>query len=187
MNDRGPWIQCYSGGRFYPLDPQPGEVNIRDIAHALSMTCRYTGHCLRRYSVAEHSVLVSLHVAPAFALEGLLHDAAEAYLADVAKPVKAALPQLVAIEDEIHAAVAERFGLPIRLSAEVKSIDHRILADERALLLPRSRVEEWFPAGEPQRLDAEIECLEPWAAELRFLERFAELTDPRGTGRRAVA
>jgi uncharacterized protein len=86
----GPWISTQSG-RFYPLNPRPDDVNIEDIATALSNVCRFAGHVVDFYSVAQHSVVVSSLLAsrgPRFQLFGLLHDAAEAYLGDMASPVK---------------------------------------------------------------------------------------------------
>lgn len=67
---RGDWIQTFTGRRFWPLDPRPEDVCIEDIAHALSLKCRFGGHCTRFYSVAEHSVHVSNYVPAEFALWG---------------------------------------------------------------------------------------------------------------------
>lgn len=93
MNERkGDWIQTYTGRQFWPLDPKPEEVCIEDIAHALSQQCRYAGHTIRFYSVAQHSVEIALRVPRAAALWGLLHDAAEAYLVDLPRPVKYLMP-----------------------------------------------------------------------------------------------
>ena len=75
----GDWLQTFTGKAFFPLDPRPEEMDIFDIAHALSNLCRYGGHCNKFYSVAEHSVLVSilcrLYYGEQVALQGLLHDA----------------------------------------------------------------------------------------------------------------
>ncbi len=80
---RGDWIQVRSGRKFHPLDPRPEDVDINDIAHALSNLCRFTGHCTDFYSVAQHSVIASQIVPPASALAALLHDASEAYMGDI--------------------------------------------------------------------------------------------------------
>lgn len=89
MSDRkGDWIQTVSGKQFYPLDPRPEDVDIRDIAHALSNMCRFTGHTKTFYSVAQHSVIASHVVDPKAAMLALLHDAAEAYMGDIARPWK---------------------------------------------------------------------------------------------------
>lgn len=165
-----PWVQVYSGGRFHPLDPDPAEVNVIDIAHALSLKCRYSGHCDRFYSVAEHSVLVSRLVP---SLEALLHDAAEAYspFGDVPRPVKHAVSWVKPIEDKIEIAIAEHFGLRWPWSEDVKVADCILLADEKAALLK---------PGHPWRLPyppsgMKIECWSPLKAEFEFLKRFREL------------
>lgn len=106
---RGDWIQTYSGRAFYPLAPYPQDVCIEDIAHALSQLCRFGGHCRRFYSVAEHSVLLSRVVVPEFQLWALLHDASEAYLVDVPRPIKKQLPAYVEAERRVMAAICARF------------------------------------------------------------------------------
>lgn len=82
------WIHCFSGKRMYPLNPNPDDICIEDIAHALSLQCRYTGHCRFHYSVGQHSLLVMSLCPFKDRLWGLLHDASEAYLTDVASPLK---------------------------------------------------------------------------------------------------
>ena len=82
------WIQTYTGKRFWPLSPEKGEICIEDVAWALSNMPRFTGHTSRFYSVAEHSIMVARLCPPRLKLAGLLHDASEAYLCDIASPVK---------------------------------------------------------------------------------------------------
>lgn len=89
------WIQTYTGRQFYPLAPRAEDVDLRDIAHHLAMKCRFTGACRKFYSVAEHSVRVVWCLTDgghdtAVLRRGLLHDAAEAYLPDLARPLKRA-------------------------------------------------------------------------------------------------
>ena len=103
------WIQTYTGKKFWPLDPRPEDVDIVDIAHALSMQCRFGGHCLRFYSTAEHSVYVSHHCGSA-ALIGLLHDGSEAYLLDMLAPIKEYMPDYKAAEKRCQAAVYRAFA-----------------------------------------------------------------------------
>lgn len=169
---RGDWIQVYSGRPFWPLDPRPDEVHIEDIAHALALKCRYGGHSLTFYSVAEHSVLVSRHVAPEHALWGLLHDAAEAYLADIPRPVKRDLQGWHAIEAAVMRAVCLRFGMALDEPPEVKHIDLAITTDEKDAIMCRGP--EWSGLLPP--IGADIQALLPHEAERAFLQRFAELT-----------
>lgn len=79
---RGDWMQTYTGRQFWPLDPLPEDVFIEDIAHALSMQCRYAGHVTRFYSVAEHSVLIARCAPPEAKLYALLgaSDAFEQFI-----------------------------------------------------------------------------------------------------------
>ena len=136
---KGDWIQTYTGGQFWPMDPRAEEIYAEDIAHALSMACRYAGHCLEFYSVAEHSVLLSRVVAPEYRLWALLHDASEAYLVDVPRPVKPFLANYRETEDRLMAEVCRRFGLALDMPVEIKRADSAILNDERAQNMRHSR------------------------------------------------
>ena len=175
----GDWIQTYGGKQFWPLDPRPEDIDLVDIAHALSMLCRFTGHTKRFYSVAEHSVHVSMRCAPTDALWGLLHDASEAYLVDLARPVKRQ-PQMSAYRDaeaSVMRAVCAHFGLPSIEPRSVKEADNRMLYTEaRDLMAPVHP--KWTWAAEPYP-DLEIVGAEPAAAKVMFLERFVELSGGR--------
>jgi uncharacterized protein len=155
----GDWIQTASGRAFWPMDPRPEDVFIEDIAHSLANICRFGGHCREFYSVAQHSVLVARALAPSARLCGLLHDAAESYLADVTRPVKRHLPDLKEHEARIEAAIFTRYGIPHGMLDEVKRIDNAVLAAEAEQImlspplswslpeLPLSglRIEPWGP------------------------------------------
>jgi len=119
-NDRGDWIETYTGGRFYPKDPQAADINILDIAHALSLTCRFGGHCSRFYSIAEHSVYCAfklLEIDPLrwnkrfFLLSALLHDASEAYLLDIPRPIKKMMPEYKKWEKHLQSVINTKFKL----------------------------------------------------------------------------
>lgn len=170
----GDFMQTYTGRQFFPMDPKPNEVCIRDIAHSLSLQCRYAGHCRRFYSVAEHSVHIArwlVGVAPEAALWGLLHDASEAYLIDVPRPVKPFLTGYKAAEAKVMAAVCARFGLPIEMPAAVHEADERIIADELVNLVPMS----WH-ARHDDPLGVTLRYWSPAEAEEEFLETFKALS-----------
>jgi hypothetical protein len=170
---RGDWLQTFTGRAFYPLDPRPEDIDPVDVAHALSLLCRYGGHSIRHYSVAEHCVLMSHAVAPENALWALLHDATEAYLVDIPRPLKSALPEYHRIEDRLTAVIADRFRLPAVCPDEVRLADSRILLDERATLMATPpqpwAVEHLEPLG------VEICCWTPEEAEHFYLNRLKEL------------
>jgi hypothetical protein len=173
MSDRGDWMQTYTGHRFYPLDPRPDEIESEDIAHALSLLCRYGGHVDRFYSVAEHCVLLSEWAEPEHALAALLHDATEAYVVDVPRPLKRYLRDYGPIEDTVWMVIAARFGISVILPAEVHEADTRILLTERAALM--SRAERWSQDDDYAPLPVTVSGWSPEVAERRYLDRLAEL------------
>lgn len=140
--DRGEWLQTYSGLMFHPRDPRPEDVEPNDIAHGLSLVCRFGGQCTDFYSVAQHSVLVARFVERigGTLMEqfwGLLHDASEAYIGDVIWPVKQAAEMrgYKAIEARVMGAICKRFRIPIVQPAIVKHADLVLLATEKRDLM----------------------------------------------------
>ena len=128
-------IIVVGSGRVIDLETiEPEDISIVDIGHALSNTCRWLGHCNHFYSVAQHSVLVSRHVPPEYALWGLLHDAAEAYLTDFPAPIKSMFPAYKALEDKVMKAICQWADLPIEEPYEVKLIDRRLRVTESITL-----------------------------------------------------
>lgn len=165
----GDWMQTATGSMFWPLDPRSEEIHILDIARSLSHQCRFAGHCNRFYSVAEHSVLVARALPPELALWGLLHDASEAYLVDIPRPVKRHLPEYAAMEALVMRKVAERFHLSWPMPKEVKRVDNAILADEaRQLMAAPPR--DWALPEPP--LGIRIEGMMPGDAAFAFLCEF---------------
>ncbi len=173
------WVQTFSGRKFYPLNPRPDEVYLEDIAHALSCICRFGGHCKSFYSVSEHSVLVSLTL-PQYGIEALLHDAAEAYLGDVPRPLKhqPEWAQFRDIENRVLAAVYQRFGVNSTPQShdEIKKIDDRILVDEvTALATNPSLTLETKALKGLEPVGVNVQGNPWWLAERIFLSRAAEL------------
>ena len=172
-----PTIMTSTGLYFNFENPDPYSIQIEDIAHALSNLCRYTGHTREFYSVAQHSVLVSRHVPPRMALVGLLHDATEAYVGDMSRPLKLLNPAYKVIEDRVWGAICQRFGLPLEMPPEIKHADNVMLMTERRDLMPphNSGADEWHWAKGIPVLPNTIQGLPPYAAKERFLKRFEEL------------
>lgn len=167
----GDWMQTFTGRQFWPLDPRAEDVDIQDIAVALSRQCRFAGHCEHYYSVAQHSWYVSFFVPPEHALCALLHDATEAYCVDVPRPLKKSLPDYCAIEDRIWRAIAQRFNLPAEMPECVKEADDRVLMAEKAQILKDGK--PWAVRAHPAPI--RIEEWTPQRASFTFLERFNEL------------
>jgi hypothetical protein len=170
----GDWMQTRSGRAWFFADPRPDDVTIHDISHALSNLCRFGGHTSHFYSVAEHSVYVSLLVPPEFAMQGLLHDATEAYVIDMPRPLKHMLPGYMEVEALAWQAIAAKFGLPVDLDPSIKLADNQILLAERDQLLVAPPV-PWTWAQGITPANVRIDCLSPRVARSFFLERFAEL------------
>lgn len=169
----GDWGVAVSGRQFWPLDPRPEDFHIEDIAHALAHLCRYGGHSRSFYSVAEHSVLVSTVVPREHALAALMHDATEAYVVDVPRPLKRGLGAAYAdIEARVWAALAERFGLPLELPECVKHADDAVLMAEKEVLLPAGGP-QWSVNAAPA--DVQIWCEPPLRARDLFLRTFRKL------------
>lgn len=174
---KGEWLQTYSGGRVYPLDPRPEEIDILDIAAALSKLCRYGGHCLQFYSVAEHCVLMTRYARKygfrdQVLLQLLLHDASEAYLVDIPRPLKKSLPDYQAAERGMEYAISQRFGLEIPNDPIVHKFDEAIgLAErEQNLAVPQFTWELDFEAS--RSLPVTLQFWEPRTALNEFLSEF---------------
>lgn len=177
--DRGPWIQTYTGRAFHYQSVWPEDVHLEDIAHALAHQCRFAGHTSRFYSVAEHSVLVSQQFAnPELRMLGLLHDATEAYILDLPKPLKELLPEYTAFEDRLWRTIAAKFGLPAEIPPEVHDIDRRMLITERPVLFPRMLPWPKYAIVAPLP-DVRIHCYPPGTAKVDFLNEFADIQRQR--------
>lgn len=163
------WTQTFTGRKIHPLNPDPSEIYIEDIAHALSMICRFNGHCTRFYSVAEHSVRVARLVPPMDRLSALLHDASEAYLCDVARPIKPHLAGYAALESRMERAIATRFNAPYPWSAAIHKADAVMLATEANLIM-REPPEPWGLQEQP--IDAYAMGWSPDAADRAFMSAF---------------
>lgn len=124
------WILTNKRKEFDFLEPTEDMIDIGEIALALSQLCRYTGHPEPFYSVGLHSLIVSDIVPAEYALEGLLHDAAEAYLGDVSKPLKRLLPDYREIEARVNVLITKKFKLRSAGRSFVDNADKLIYMQE---------------------------------------------------------
>lgn len=168
-----------SGGAFNILEPNQDDIHVEDIAQALSMQCRFNGHCLSFYSVAQHSI----HVAELYEesyppqndgiMFALMHDAPEAYIGDVVTPLKQLLTEYKAIEARVEQAIMFKFGVFSDLTQIrpcVKAVDTLMLLAERRDLLPPSKVVWNIHNTSHVNLDLVPEIV-PWPQEEAY-ERF---------------
>lgn len=182
--DEYTFICTYTGRKYWPLNPHPDDVCIEDIAHHLALVNRFTGATREPYSVAEHSIRVSNLVGQSMAtlfsgdslrlvaLCGLLHDASEAYLQDIARPFKhsPAMEGYRKIEALNERVISEAFGLPFPWPPVVKRADNILLATEMRDLLPF--------ASAPDGIAILPDVIEPMSwreAEFVFLQTFKDL------------
>lgn len=132
-------IVTYTGVEFDPLHPDPDWLDIRDIAHSLSNQCRFTGHTSEYLSVAQHSIHVSEILPYELKLWGLLHDASEAYMSDIARPLKYSpgLGEMYReVEENLMRCISERWELEWPMPAEVHAADDALLRAEIRDLMP---------------------------------------------------
>lgn len=173
------WILTCSGRRIRPLDPNPRDIRLVDVAWALSMKCRYNGHTSEFYSVAQHAVLVShlLEIngcSPQEQLWGLHHDDSEAYLPDVARPIKPLLVGFAEVEAKVMAACAQAFGLDGAVEPKnVKLLDTAILWDEMLALMQLD--EEMKAEAREKKSGIPIIPVGPTQAFAMFMERHDRL------------
>ncbi|MBQ3068564.1 MAG: phosphohydrolase [Clostridia bacterium] len=172
------YITTYSKVHFTPLEPKPEEIRVEDIAHALSLMTRANGHFPRFHSVAQHSIecceeAMLRGATPRVALACLLHDASEAYMADITRPIKVYLDTYREIEAGLSKAIYQRFlgGLTEEEERQVAAVDDALLYYEfdhfmGEKVLPFQPITK-IPTFAPMTFEA---------AEQRFLELFRELS-----------
>lgn len=184
--ERGPWCQTFMGGRFYPLDPRPEELEFEDLCLGLANTARFGGQTIAFYSVAQHCV----HAHQAAMLLGgdehqcaaaLFHDAAEAWLGDMPRPIKVLLPEFQKIEAATMAAFEQRFAVDVASHhGFVKDVDNQVCEWERRVLLPNSA--PWPGMPEP-RFELELYPWPPFVAYQFFRTTALKVLDLRESTR----
>ncbi len=178
-----PWMQTFSGREFHYYDPEKMDVSLLDIAHSLSNVCRFGGHTKSFYSVAQHSVIVSRLVGNEhngrFTFFSLMHDAAEAYIGDIVRPLKHSLGGCVDdLEISVMRRICEYFDVPMLgsmrgddlISEVIHHADETALATEARDLMTIPDIERWKLAKKPYA--GVINPLAPDDARNLFLKRF---------------
>lgn len=187
------YMHTATGGKYYPFDPNPEHVDIEVIAHHLATLGRWAGatqHSVHRdrifYSVAEHSVYCAMDVAirqerPDLALCALLHDASEAYVGDLIRPLKYSAEfkaPFQRVEELNERVIAEAFGLPYPFPPEVKAADEAVCEAEYRQIIPRCAAEDWEVDLHDDSVcaDVEIDMLPPHEAKAVFLRAYELIT-----------
>jgi hypothetical protein len=185
MSKKDNWITTFTGKKFHLFDPQLDEICIEDIAHALSLICRFGGHLPEHYSVAQHSILVSQLVSKDLILEGLLHDAEEAYIGDMVRPLKLEMPEFNVVTRNIQSKISQKFSLfymPPELlnwsGLNIKEADNKALFLEKRELFLNAKEQVWdlafLDAQESKTILSNISVayMHPKIAETQFLSVF---------------
>jgi hypothetical protein len=151
-----PKIRTFMGKLIDPFKPDPELIGLVDIAHSLSNICRWNGHVMRFYSVAEHCIFVSgLVESREDKLAALLHDASEAYITDLTRPVKYRFPNYLDLEFDLKRVISLKFGFQFPLSVAVKDADdlalrweykNVVIADRVPTMTPREAKQAWLSA-----------------------------------------
>lgn len=194
---RGTYMHTASGAKWFPFDVRADEVSIETIAHQLAGQNRWQGAVQHKnhidrifYSVAEHSIYCSLLVPPEDALEALMHDASEAYIGDLIRPLKHSLEfhaPFKKVEDAHERAIADRFGLRWPWPKSVKAVDEMVCSAECNQIVARNPDEDWVSNkqhDDSRVADIQIEMMLPYQAKQAFLARFNELYDLQKGARR---
>ena len=176
--ERGDWLQTFSGIQIFPNDPKPKDFYIEDIARGLGNMPRFNGQTIKFYSVAQHCVVGSYQAPKEHALAFLLHDATEAFLADLVRPAKRQLPDYVAMEKKMGRAISEKFNLPIEMHPLVKEVDNRMLVTEARQILSGAGIRWWENKNSCDYAVPYPIVIKPWTPERsrrEFLERYYQL------------
>lgn len=169
------WIQTYTGLKINVFEPDESMICIEDIAHGLSNTCRWGGHCREFYSVAQHCVLTTSLCSKGDMLWALMHDAAEAYIGDIPTPIKKCFSGIDKIEEDLLAVIAHKFGLDgFAIPDSVKKADRTALGIEAYNLMDPEVVNGWY--GENPMPDVKLAFWSPEKAKEIFLGCFEILS-----------
>lgn len=175
-------ICTFTGKAFFPTRPNPDDIDIRDIAHALARLCRFNGHSRHFYSVAEHSIRISDALLLKYndkqlALQGLLHDSEEAYIGDIASPIKHTIMDFFHLGNLIRNIILIKFNLLDELDPRVVYYDEELLFAERRAMM---RGESWWKVPTPKAAFHAASYFSPEVGTIQFLNRFNSLSQALG-------
>lgn len=178
ISGKNTWMQTWSGNKVSILDPQIEDIDIDDIINSISKLCRFNGQCSIFYSVAQHCVEGSHLAGKLFgediAREFLLHDATEAYVGDMIRPLKVHDKLFQEIEERFYGVIARRFNFPFEMTQECKYIDDVMVTWEKRDIMPNS--DPW--PNLPDITEYNFPKIEEWrwTTALRlYKERYREL------------
>jgi uncharacterized protein len=167
-------VSTYLGHRFDPLERKIDVIALEDIAHGLAYQCRFNGQTKTFYSVAQHCLMVADLDSRDVRAAAQLHDAAEAYLGDMVKPLNALIPDYASLESTVSDLIADRFGVNFDNHCEIKQADLVALATEKRDLMPNS-TETWtYLAGVEPRVNC-LRPMQPVQAKRAYLQACVEL------------
>lgn len=175
-----------SGLVFDFINPTEEMIDIEDVAHALSQLCRFTGHCDRFYSVAEHSLIGALFFMERgedeLAFEFLMHDAHEAYVGDLSTNLKKLCPDFKVVEERVDKIIRTKYNMAETMPSEIKQMDIRMLATEKANLLDNHSESDWAILHNVEILDENLRDSALSMHEIRqlFLDTFDTLMQTTG-------
>ena len=154
-------IRTFSGKYVNVFEPDPETIVIEDIAHALSHQGRFGGHLPQFYTVAQHSIFCADLAPDEHKFAALMHDASEAYLLDVPRPIKLKLCNYKEIEDKLMEVLATKFGFEFPFDPHIKKVDEEMLRREwYGLMLERGKT---------------FEVYSPQKAKVFFIKQFEKL------------
>lgn len=185
IHNSSDFITTFSGKEIYFNNIKSEDIDERDVAHALSMLCRFNGHCKHFYSVAQHSIITSLIVEPEFALEAFCHDFAEYIVGDLVTPVKRNNMTYKTLEDNIFKVISKKFKLKYPFPKEIKKADIKafeyewiyVMGNENTknIILPNNLSPNMFKEKSMKQIENE------------FLDRFHELTNSKKAINHAIS
>lgn len=181
---KGEYQETYIG-KFYAIDPRVEEVNLEDIAHGLSLICRYTGQCTHFYSVAQHCLNVYRDLEEQgydldIQLWGLLHDATEVYISDLPTPFKVEMPEYNAFEKNIEKVIYEKFGLDYpdeETYKIIKNSDREVLCNEVELIMRNEG--DWASKYPHKKIDIDVSFRDMKEVEIEYFNMVKELIKKR--------